>query len=809
MTSTIPETRQSSILVAVRVRPFTQEENAHLIHDNSEFTAYRLGDATLTLPGLENTTTTKQVSVEKSTNRFKPCGIRKIVDCVDDKMLIFDPAENNPLNKISENLLNSRILQQDRTKNGRSSSSTRRYMRRSGEQKFVFDKLFDEDATQTEVYESTTRPLLDSVLDGFNGTIFAYGATGCGKTFTISGTPEQPGVIFLTMQELFQRIEDLKDSKHFDLTLSYLEIYNESIRDLLSPDISSKKLVIREDSIKGISVANLSHHTPQTVQDVMDLVVRGNMNRTTSPTDANETSSRSHAVLQIHVVQKNRTAELSEAHTFATLSIIDLAGSERASATKNRGERLHEGANINRSLLALGNCINALCVSGRRSTCHVPYRDSKLTRLLKFSLGGNCKTVMIVCIAPSSAHYDETLNTLKYANRAKEIKTKVIRNQHSLDRHVGSYLKMITEQRQEIEELRCRESKMVALELTKYKLAREKLQIAIWDSINGVKNNYSNMEKLQLLKTKKSLMLCKRRFLQMVSIELSNLMKLLAQDTKIYENCMALYDQLINKIRDLEEKFDTSDELDMAIEHTKSVDLVKLQEMETWDDSVDLPWFESHLNFLAESLRNEILVTASIMMERLFEDEKLISRYKFVSRTVLEALASKENGGADTMDMILERLDFAIKDLVQIDDEFEQFASGLRPPPVNYSMKAGRKLQSYRKPAKVVKTNNTLSPLSSKTSYSKHSKKVRWSESTTMSGNDSTMQVDDDSVIATSAQRSTPAGDININDMFEEDVSMQDAHDSQDPILHTRDLNRISQDKRKVSLTSTALRAGK
>lgn len=128
----------------------------------------------------------------------------------------------------------------------------------------------------------------------------------------------------------------------------------------------------------------------------------------------------------------------------------------------------------------------------------------------------------------------------------------------------------------------------------------------------------------------------------MVSIELSNLMKLLAQDTKIYENCMALYDQLINKIRDLEEKFDTSDELDMAIEHTKSVDLVKLQEMETWDDSVDLPWFESHLNFLAESLRNEILVTASIMMERLFEDEKLISRYKFVSRTVLEASFCKQ-----------------------------------------------------------------------------------------------------------------------------------------------------------------------
>lgn len=128
---------------------------------------------------------------------------------------------------------------------------------------------------------------------------------------------------------------------------------------------------------------------------------------------------------------------------------------------------MNEGANINKSLLALGNCINALCDPRRRN--HVPYRDSKLTRLLKFSLGGNCKTVMIVCVSPSSQHYDETLNTLKYADRAKEIKTKLIRNQHNLDRHVGSYLKMITEQKQEIEELRARESKVVDIAISKRK----------------------------------------------------------------------------------------------------------------------------------------------------------------------------------------------------------------------------------------------------------------------------------------------------------------------------------------------------
>ena len=148
----------------------------------------------------------------------------------------------------------------------------------------------------------------------------------------------------------------------------------------------------------------------------------GNARRTQSPTHANEASSRSHAVLQVHITQSPRTASTTEERTLATLSIIDLAGSERAAATQNMGQRMVEGANINKSLLALGNCINALCESGG-ATRHVPYRNSKLTRLLKFSLGGNCRTVMIVCVAPTSNHYDDTHNTLLYADRATKIKT--------------------------------------------------------------------------------------------------------------------------------------------------------------------------------------------------------------------------------------------------------------------------------------------------------------------------------------------------------------------------------------------------
>lgn len=267
---------------------------------------------------------------------------------------------------------------------------------------------------------------------------------------------EDPGLIFLTFEELFQRIKSLEGEKIFDVSITYLEIYNETIRDLLVPGGSTKVLNLREDANKQISVAGLSSHSPESVQHVMEMILMGNGNRTISPTEANAVSSRSHAVLQVNISQKARTANISEDHTMATLSIIDLAGSERASVTKNRGDRLLEGANINRSLLALGNCINALCDPHRKN--HIPYRDSKLTRLLKFSLGGNCRTVMVVCVSPSSAHYDETHNTLKYGNRAKNIKTKVSRNTMSVDRHVGQYVKIIYDLRQEVEELKRRAS---------------------------------------------------------------------------------------------------------------------------------------------------------------------------------------------------------------------------------------------------------------------------------------------------------------------------------------------------------------
>ncbi|KAF9366662.1 kinesin-like protein Klp5 [Mortierella sp. NVP85] len=358
-------------------------------------------------------------------------GIRKVVGVMDERVLVFDPPDAESLLKYKKALLPVQAY------------------RRFKDMRYAFDRVFSEDAEQQEVFENTTRHLIDGVLNGYNGTLFAYGATGCGKTHTITGTTEKPGIIFLTMQELYDRIAEVEDEKTIEVSVSYLEVYNETIRDLLAkPSTKAPSLQLREDSSRRVTIAGLSEHHPKGMEELMEMVFKGNENRTVSPTEANATSSRSHAVLQINICQRLKTANVSEDFTVATLSLIDLAGSERASVTKNRGSRLMEGANINKSLLALGNCINALCENKPKS--HIPYRDSKLTRLLKFSLGGNCKTVMIACVSPSSQHYEETHNTLKYANRAKNIKTKVTKNTLNIDRHVSEYVQAIFELREEV-----------------------------------------------------------------------------------------------------------------------------------------------------------------------------------------------------------------------------------------------------------------------------------------------------------------------------------------------------------------------
>lgn len=326
---------------------------------------------------------------------------------------------------------------------------------RTKERQYAFDFAFTEDTPQLEVYQDTTNFLLDGVLKGYNATVFAYGPTGAGKTYTMLGTAEKPGLMLMTIVDLFCKAEELEESRVYKIKLSYLEIYNELLRDLIHPN--KETLDLREDPHRGMVVAGLSEIMPTSPEEVVSAIRLGNKRRTCEPTEANQTSSRSHAVLQIYVEHKDRSAGVSAEITSAKLSLIDLAGSERAANTNNRGLRLIEGANINRSLLALANCINALSEGSEKGgKLHIPYRDSKLTRLLKDSLGGNSRTVMIACVSPFAGSFDDTSNTLKYANRAKNIKTRIERNVHNVSFHINKYNEVIAQLQEEIVQLRAK-----------------------------------------------------------------------------------------------------------------------------------------------------------------------------------------------------------------------------------------------------------------------------------------------------------------------------------------------------------------
>lgn len=302
--------------------------------------------------------------------------------------------------------------------------------------------------------------VIDNILNGYNSTLFAYGMTGAGKTHTLFGelhvesmTRDNSGLIWLSISELFNQIAASDQSEcEFGIKFSYLEIYNEQVRDLLKPN-SGSSLMIVEDPAKGIFVAELTEHHVSSPKDVLYLITTGNSRRTMAATGANQFSSRSHAIIQVTVERKSRKKDFTQTIVQSKLSLIDLAGSERAAATENRGIRMQEGANINRSLLSLGNCINILSDPTKKGA-FVPYRDSKLTRLLKDSLGGNTKTVMISCISPSFACYEETINTLKYASRAKNIERKIEKNVQEVELHVSQYKEIISNLKSEIENLK-------------------------------------------------------------------------------------------------------------------------------------------------------------------------------------------------------------------------------------------------------------------------------------------------------------------------------------------------------------------
>ncbi|XP_013597775.1 PREDICTED: kinesin-like protein FRA1 isoform X1 [Brassica oleracea var. oleracea] len=324
-----------------------------------------------------------------------------------------------------------------------------------GSHSFTFDHVYGSTGSpSTEMYQECAAPLVDGLFQGYNATVLAYGQTGSGKTYTMGtgcgDNSSQTGIVPQVMNALFTKIETLKDHIEFQIHVSFIEIHKEEVQDLLDPSTSNKSdtkvahvpgkppIQIRESSNGVITLAGSTEVSVTTLKEMAACLDQGSVSRATGSTNMNNQSSRSHAIFTISVEQMRKinnntdsseNGSLKEEYLCAKLHLVDLAGSERAKRTGSDGMRFKEGVHINKGLLALGNVISALGDEKKRKDgAHVPYRDSKLTRLLQDSLGGNSRTVMIACISPADINAEETLNTLKYANRARNIRNKPVVN---------------------------------------------------------------------------------------------------------------------------------------------------------------------------------------------------------------------------------------------------------------------------------------------------------------------------------------------------------------------------------------------
>ncbi|KAK4521692.1 uncharacterized protein ATC70_004225 [Mucor velutinosus] len=330
-----------------------------------------------------------------------------------------------------------------------------------GDRPFTFDYVYPPTSSQQDVYNSCVIPLLNKFIKGYNSTILAYGQTGSGKTYSmgigldsVMNASTNDGIVPRFIDSLFCSLESKRSQNYsFQVCVSFLELHNEDLVDLLCPNVKSRReglnLTIREDSHGNICWSGVREESVSNTTELMGLIRKGSIARTTASTDMNSTSSRSHAIFSIILKQfqvesadetlventalpDHTNASSSAAQTTKRLvskfHFVDLAGSERLKRTNAVGDRAKEGISINTGLLALGNVISALGDESRRVS-HIPYRDSKLTRLLQDSLGGNSQTLMLACASPADANMTETLNTLKYANRARNIRNRVIINQ--------------------------------------------------------------------------------------------------------------------------------------------------------------------------------------------------------------------------------------------------------------------------------------------------------------------------------------------------------------------------------------------
>lgn len=487
---------------------------------------------------------------------------------------------------------------------------------------FRYDRVFSPEISQKEVYEEIGKPIVDSVMEGFNGTILAYGQTSSGKTYTIMGPdindPIRKGLIPRMVSTLFADIKESPPTLEFSVKVAYCEIYLEKIRDLLFP--SKNNLKVSEDRARGIYIRNLSEEYVSNADEVFSLFRAGNKNREVAATLMNEESSRSHTIFMISIVQSN-TSDFSV--KTGKMFIVDLAGSEKLAKSPCEGKRLDETKNINKSLSTLGNVIFSL--TDGKST-HIPYRDSKLTRVLQDSLGGNSKTSLIITCAPSGICEAETISTLRFGLRAKAVK-----NMPKVNKELSvAELKILLEKANECVEIR--EKKIEWLE---QKLGETGVVDNFENERKSMEKNRGNHESSQEMS---------RAF----EVQVAKNNGLMRENDKLNTKIANLH-SLIQDYEDrLQDAFDNSERLEVKTSSQEKQILCLLETNKTLDKKIEE--MQSHINKISvasekksfHSLLEKIKSFASQPPEKLLEfcNNQLES---ISSQVVLEPLYIESN----------------------------------------------------------------------------------------------------------------------------------------------------------------------
>ncbi|KAG9144365.1 hypothetical protein Leryth_025071 [Lithospermum erythrorhizon] len=366
----------------------------------------------------------------------------------------------------------------------------------SSRKQFKFDHVFRPEDNQDAVFVQT-RPVVTSVLDGYNACIFAYGQTGTGKTYTMEGTQKDRGVNYRTLEELFRVSEERSSSMRYELLVSMLEVYNEKIRDLLvdNPGQNAKKLEIKQSAEGTQEVPGLVEATVRSTTEVWELLKTGSQARSVGSTNANELSSRSHCLLRVTAISENK---LNGHKTRSHLWLVDLAGSERLGRTEVQGERLKESQFINKSLSALGDVISALA----SKSSHIPYRNSKLTHVLQSSLGGDCKTLMFVQVSPSSADLGETLCSLNFAIRVRGVEHGPARKQTDVS-ELLKYKQLAEKAKHDEKETKKLQDNVQSLQLRL--LARDHTVRTLQEKVKDLENQLEEERKTRLKQQNRAL----------------------------------------------------------------------------------------------------------------------------------------------------------------------------------------------------------------------------------------------------------------------------------------------------------------